>query len=206
MLREALLIALRLKGYARLPALVETLRADPLQIETALADLTTTGLAETTKIGTKLTPAGQVAADAVHAAERLAAAPQQLEALYDRFEHLNGPFKALVSRWQIRTVDGAQVPNDHSDAAYDAALFAELSVIDDDMKVVMAQLATLVPRAAPYGPRFTAALEKLLAGEHRYMAAPILDSYHTVWFELHEDLIRLTGRTRAAEAAAGRAL
>jgi pyruvate,orthophosphate dikinase len=33
----------------------------------------------------------------------------------------------------------------------------------------------------------------------------LLDSYHTVWFELHEDLIRLAGRTREAEATAGRA-
>jgi len=28
---------------------------------------------------------------------------------------------------------------------------------------------------------------------------------HTLWFELHEELIHLTGRTRAGEAAAGRA-
>ena len=32
-----------------------------------------------------------------------------------------------------------------------------------------------------------------------------VDSYHGVWFELHEDLIRLAERDRAAEAAAGRA-
>jgi hypothetical protein len=29
-------------------------------------------------------------------------------------------------------------------------------------------------------------------------------SHHTVWFELHEELIRLTGRNRADEAAGGR--
>jgi hypothetical protein len=33
----------------------------------------------------------------------------------------------------------------------------------------------------------------------------MIDSFHTVWFELHEDLIGLLGRTRAEEAAAGRA-
>ena len=37
------------------------------------------------------------------------------------------------------------------------------------------------------------------------MAHPLRDSYHTVWFELHEELIRLSGRNRASEAAAGRA-
>ncbi len=33
----------------------------------------------------------------------------------------------------------------------------------------------------------------------------MIDSYHTVWFELHEELIALSGLTREDEAAAGRA-
>jgi pyruvate,orthophosphate dikinase len=32
-----------------------------------------------------------------------------------------------------------------------------------------------------------------------------VDSYHSAWFELHEDLILLAGRNRADEVAAGRA-
>jgi pyruvate,orthophosphate dikinase len=43
------------------------------------------------------------------------------------------------------------------------------------------------------------------AGEHRYIASPTVDSYHSVWFELHEELILLAGRNRADEVAAGRA-
>ena len=39
----------------------------------------------------------------------------------------------------------------------------------------------------------------------RWMASPRVDSYHGIWFELHEDLIQLAGRTRAEEAQAGRA-
>ena len=35
------------------------------------------------------------------------------------------------------------------------------------------------------------------------VAAPVKDSYHTVWFELHEELIILSGRNRADEEAAG---
>jgi pyruvate,orthophosphate dikinase len=37
------------------------------------------------------------------------------------------------------------------------------------------------------------------------VASPRVDSYHSIWFELHEDLILLSGRTRAEEVAAGRA-
>jgi pyruvate,orthophosphate dikinase len=35
------------------------------------------------------------------------------------------------------------------------------------------------------------------------LASPLKDSYHTVWFEFHEELIALTGRDRAIEEAAG---
>ena len=43
------------------------------------------------------------------------------------------------------------------------------------------------------------------AGDGKYVASPRVDSYHGVWFELHEDLILLAGRTRADEVEAGRA-
>ena len=43
------------------------------------------------------------------------------------------------------------------------------------------------------------------AGQHEYIARPLIDSYHTVWFELHEELIEAAGLSRADEAAAGRA-
>ena len=33
------------------------------------------------------------------------------------------------------------------------------------------------------------------------VAHPFRDNYHTVWFELHEEPIRLTGWNRAEEAA-----
>jgi pyruvate,orthophosphate dikinase len=38
-----------------------------------------------------------------------------------------------------------------------------------------------------------------------YLASPRVDSFHTIWFELHEDLILLADRTREEEVAAGRA-
>jgi pyruvate, orthophosphate dikinase len=33
------------------------------------------------------------------------------------------------------------------------------------------------------------------------IASPLKDSYHTIWFELHEELIHLAGRNRATEEA-----
>ena len=63
-----------------------------------------------------------------------------------------------------------------------------------------------MPRLAPYQARFDHAVEQLRTGDTSYVARPIMDSYHTVWFELHEELIGLLGRDRTAEALAGRAV
>ncbi|MBK7328029.1 MAG: hypothetical protein IPI85_02710 [Dehalococcoidia bacterium] len=56
-------------------------------------------------------------------------------------------------------------------------------------------------RLANYRTRFETALEAFAAGDHSMLASPLKDSYHTVWFEFHEELIALTGRDRAIEEA-----
>jgi hypothetical protein len=50
--------------------------------------------------------------------------------------------------------------------------------------------------AATGSPLAHRALELIDAGELRFVAQPLVDSYHTVWFELHEGLLRLAGRGR----------
>jgi hypothetical protein len=48
-------------------------------------------------------------------------------------------------------------------------------------------------------------MSKLKAGDTMWFTRPIIDSYHTVWFELHEELILVAGLTREDEAKAGHA-
>ena len=91
-------------------------------------------------------------------------------------------------------------------ADYDAAVLADLTTLHAGFTDLLTRLTGLAPRLAHYPRRFDAALAKIAAGDHSWFARPIADSYHTVWFELHEDLIGVTGRSRADEAAAGRAL
>jgi hypothetical protein len=59
---------------------------------------------------------------------------------------------------------------------------------------------------AAYRRRLSDALARLEVGDHRYLTAPDRDSDHTAWFELHQHLINLLGRTRQQEEAAGRAV
>ena len=60
-------------------------------------------------------------------------------------------------------------------------------------------------RLSRYHDRLQRAARMVSEGDHRFIASPIVDSYHSIWFELHEDLILLAGRTRADEVSAGRA-
>lgn len=67
-----------------------------------------------------------------------------------------------------------------------------------------ASAAAMVPRLAPYGARFDDATLHLERGDEKYLVSVTVDSYHTVWFQFHEELIVLAGRTRAEGAAEGR--
>jgi pyruvate,orthophosphate dikinase len=123
----------------------------------------------------------------------------------DGFVALDGRMKTIVTAWQMKAVDGQQVLNDHADTAYDAAVLAELAALHADASAWIGPLVGQLPRLARYAQRLDAAAAAVAAGDGRYIASPRLDSYHGVWFELHEDLIRLAGRTREDEVAAGRA-
>jgi pyruvate,orthophosphate dikinase len=126
-------------------------------------------------------------------------------AALDGFVALDGRLKTIVTAWQMKQVDGQQVLNDHADAAYDAAVLAELAALHADASAWITPLLGQLPRLARYAHRLDAAATAAAAGDGRYIASPRTDSYHGVWFELHEDLIRLAGKTREDEAAAGRA-
>ncbi len=95
--------------------------------------------------------------------------------------------------------------NDHADAGYDAAVLDRLAGLATDADGWLGSVEAKAPRYGAYRRRLADAAARAAAGDHRYVASPRVDSYHGVWFELHEDLILLGGRTRADEVAAGRA-
>jgi pyruvate,orthophosphate dikinase len=113
--------------------------------------------------------------------------------------------KEIVTAWQLRPSDGEPVMNDHTDAAYDADVLDRLAALHEDASAFLEPLEPACARLGGYRRRLDRALERARDGDQRYVASPRVDSYHGAWFELHEDLIRLAGRTREEEAAAGRA-
>ncbi|HSO28512.1 MAG TPA: hypothetical protein VLS28_01295, partial [Candidatus Sulfomarinibacteraceae bacterium] len=118
---------------------------------------------------------------------------------------LDGRVKQIVTAWQMREIAGVPAINDHTDAAYDARVLDDLAAVHADAVAWLRPLLAGLPRLATYGRRLEAAAAAAGNGDSRFVASPRVDSYHGVWFEMHEDLILLAGRTRADEVAAGRA-
>jgi pyruvate, orthophosphate dikinase len=204
--REDLIACLYVKGFGKTEALAEALGAPAAAVEAALAELVARGEAEQFRVGARLSASGKTAAEQGLAQERVAAEHRRLEEEYERFTPLNADFKLLATDWQMRLVNGKLTRNDHKDEAYDAAVLGRLPELHARTVALIDDMAAHAPRIGGYRRRLSNALAKLEAGDHRYLTAPDRDSYHTVWFELHQHLINLLGLTRQQEAAAGRAL
>jgi hypothetical protein len=200
--RLRVLQALRLKG--RLPAgdLPAAAGLDEDRVTTIVDDLITNGEAEEIRGRLKLSASGRQVLDEHLAAERTTVDRDRVLGLYEKFDEPNGTLKALMTRWQLK---GDNVPNDHSDAEYDGAVIDDLVRLDADFQPLLSRMVEAAPRLGHYPDRFGAALTRIAAGDHSWFAKPLADSYHTVWFELHEELIGLAGLSRVEEAAAGRA-
>ncbi|MGI9614728.1 MAG: pyruvate, phosphate dikinase [Acidimicrobiales bacterium] len=156
-----------------------------------------------------LTADGTARIDELYEVEAVDAGPV-IEPHFERFDELNLRFKQVVTDWQMcppaDDPAGDPVLNDHTDDAYDAAVLAALDAdVHAGISSILSEVSKGVSRLAVYHRRLSDAMDAIKSGDTQMVASPLRDSYHTVWFELHEELIRLTGRNRADEAAAGRA-
>ena len=196
---------LAIKGYASHDAIAAALRS-PLDVGQGLLDhLIAEGLAEPSAGAFRLTGAGRERAGTLLADDAATWGETRAVAALDAFLDLDRRMKAIVTAWQVREVDGTQVANDHADEAYDRGVLDDLAALHADVAGWLAGLDGAPHRIAWYGERLASAAEQAAAGNGKFIASPRVDSYHGAWFELHEDLIRLAGRTREAEVSAGRA-
>jgi hypothetical protein len=120
----------------------------------------------------------------------------QFNEAYRQFEEINVDLKAVITDWQTRSVAGRVLPNDHSDASYDDAVIDRLGRIHEKAEKVLRALAASLPRLRIYADRLEAAIEKAESGASEWVSDVKIDSYHTVWFELHEDLLCILARQR----------
>ena len=194
--------ALLVKGYAQPDQLGHALGVAPDEAQAVLDALVADGTAEAGAGAFRLTASGRDRATSLLAEDRDAWGADAAMAALDAFLALDQRMKAVVTDWQTR---GPETLNDHTDAAYDAEVLHRLAALHRDVEAWLSPLALALPRLARYGARLGAAAEAAAGGNGKFVASPRVDSYHGAWFELHEDLILLAGRTRADEVAAGRA-
>ncbi|WP_285683745.1 transcriptional regulator [Actinoplanes sp. NBRC 103695] len=114
---------------------------------------------------------------------------------YRRFVGLNSEFLDLCSAWQMRAGGGGPVINDHEDAGYDGVVLERLGDFDGRAVVVLGEISGAVARFGRYRERLGVALGRVRGGEIGYVADE-LESYHHVWFQLHEDLLVTLGIPR----------
>jgi hypothetical protein len=150
--------------------------------------------------GWSLTPEGRQIGAALLRAELVAAGTgSELQACYQGFLPLNSELLAVCTDWQTVVVGGEHVPNDHADAERDAAVLERLGVLHRRARPVLDALTDALDRFGGYLPRLERAHEHVLAGRTEWIAKPTVDSYHGIWFELHEHLLVTLGRERSTE-------
>jgi hypothetical protein len=199
--RLLVLQGIRLKGNATAATIASLYGLAPDVVEKELAEADEAGLVrhrEGVLSGWALLPEGRVVAAALVADELArAGAEPVVESAYRGFLDLNHAMLGACTAWQLR--DGGL--NDHTDARYDASVVADLASLHERSVPVTDALGAALDRFAAYGPRLSGALAKVQAGQGEWFTKPVIDSYHTVWFELHEDLLATLGRERASEGA-----
>ncbi|OBK88559.1 hypothetical protein A5648_01245 [Mycolicibacter sinensis] len=190
-----------IKGRVTADAVAGSLGADAAQVQAQLDDHTERGLFKNTPMGYRITPVGRERCTELVVSERQDANAAAVAEIYEAFTEHNTELKEIVTDWQTR---GPDQPNDHTDAAYDAEVLRRLLGLHRQVLPLVERICSAAPRLTHYRTRLAKAADAVAAGDNNYVSKPILDSYHTVWFELHEDLIGLAGLTRAGEAEAGR--
>ena len=198
-------LALRLKGFGEVWTIASV---HGLGAETTAAILS--GMVESEKCMMRqveavekyvLTPTGREGGEAALAQElKVVGARGVVETMYEKFLQFNPEMLQLCTDWQvINDGSGEQKLNDHSDSEYDTKVLDRLVVLDQQIAEILQPLIGVLSRFDNYPSRFASALEKVLSGDLDWLTKPIVASYHTVWFELHEDLLATLGINRASE-------
>jgi hypothetical protein len=171
--------------------------ADLMGLDAVLADLVQRARVAETDGKFMLRPASRMALAAEYSRYYggLRSDPDAVAA-YESFERINVGLKALISDWQTVEVAGERVPNTHTDPEHDRAIIDRLGKLYERADRLLDVLAARIPRLEIYRTKLLAALERAEDGETEWVSSARIESYHTVWFELHEDLLRLMGRDR----------
>lgn len=118
------------------------------------------------------------------------------EELYEVFLSLNEPFKVCCTDWQLRATPDGLVFNDHLDGRWDRRVLRQFWALHQQMQTALqrADLTTF----ADIDRKLRAAADRISAGDVDALTRPLTESYHDVWMELHNALLKHLGRARSS--------
>jgi hypothetical protein len=195
--RHLVLHGLAVKKYGTAWEVAELVGLDPALAQALLAVAAATARVQESGGKYALTPLARVALEGDYS--RYWSDLRENDAFlaaYEAFERINVQLKATITDWQTIELGGTRVANDHTDQAYDLKIIGRLGGLHERADRILAQMEKVQPRFAFYRRDLLAALEHAEDGVIEWVSAAKLPSYHTLWFELHEDLLRLLGRQR----------
>jgi hypothetical protein len=181
------------------PEQLAEVNGQPLpEVEANLEKAAAEGVVRAAKGNHMITPAGrEFLADVYPQAFADLRSSSAVSEAMEAFETgVNKQVLTLTTDWQTKEVGGDRVPNDHDDADYDTAIVAKLGRVVDKTAKVLRPIADADPLVDRFLERIDTALTRAEGGETDYVSGVRVDSVHTVWFQMHEHLLRLTGRER----------
>ena len=160
---------------------------EPDSIDATLDALKVSGLIEYDDV-IVATPAGIEALDQWYARDRDQLSTASRAALIEEFHPLDIELKRSASAWQDA------VARDDWDARL--SCIEGLSALHGRANQFIDRFADSVPRFGEFQTRLETAMTHVLDGDVDYFVGVRCDSFHTVWFHFHEDLLRLLQRER----------
>ena len=189
--------AFAIKKFASIEDAASQTGLDEARVRTLVSEAVAGGRLNEVDGKYMLTPTAQITLQGVYAKVYAALRGDAgFRADYEAFERINDELKQLMTDWQTLTIAGETVANDHSDPDYDERIISRLGRLHDRAERLLERLAHQAPRIGYYSRQLLSALEKAEDGDIRWVSDATVGSYHTVWFELHEDLLRVTGQAR----------
>jgi len=198
--------AVRIQGMTDRDRIALRFALDPDTIEELLLDDEARGWVRRVDLigvrGWSLTDSGRAQGVRMLAEElQMAGGRTAVQAAYGSFIQLNSRLQTVLTKWQIRPEPRDPMAlNDHRDWAWDEDVLKSLGYLSRNLRPIGDQLANVLSRFAFYPDRFAAALTRVDQGERTWVDEPKIDSCHTVWFELHEDLLATLGLERGEGA------
>jgi hypothetical protein len=195
----------RLLGFADTPAVAARFGLAEDDVAVLLEDHRALGHVAWTVFGDSagwsLTDRGRLVGERLLAEELAATGRRDLvHRQYLDFLDSNAEVLRAVTDWQTRPAVGRPfAENDHQDLRWDARVLQRLAIVGDRLAPLSAAIGGVLPRLDGYAARYSAALARARAGDRVWVDGLGIDSCHTVWFQLHEDLLATLGIPRGRE-------